>query len=458
MERALRRPRDIEIDAHGVMTERIFFWFYLKFFKPIETFLKPLFKNTVGQNDQLWTALKNIRSRLLHNLPRSLKQSETIPHRIVCPGPDKRRAFGVNLAGNLGSETGVGEAVRSSLRALQAAAIPYVMNNIVDPNAANLETSIQGFDQNNPHSINLIHLNFDIVPAFARQKSYAYFAGRYNIGCWFWELSEFPEVFYPSFDYFNELWASSDFIQECLSRVSPIPIVKMPLALAAEATVLSDFDRSYFHIPKDKFVFLFVFDFDSAVERKNPWGLLEAFKRAFGNSQEVLLYVKSAHGKHDPEALASVHAAVDGQRNIIFIDAIYTREEINALVHSCNCYVSLHRSEGFGLPIAEAMRAAKPVIVTAYSGNMDFTRADNSFLVDYRLTPIDQEGPYPKGYLWADPDLDQATAQMLSVYKNRDAAAERGRRARQTILKLYDPLVVGTRMKERLERITSMLS
>lgn len=456
MECALRGTRDIEVDARCIMAERIFFWLYLRFFKPIESFLKPLFKGTIGQNDQMRAAFKKLRSRLLRNLPRALTQSETIPHRLVYPWPDKKRPFGVNVVGNLGSETGVGEAVRSSLRALKAAAIPYVINNIVDPNAANLEMPIQEFDQNNPHSTNLIHLNFDIVPAFAKQKGPAYFAGRYNIGCWFWELSEFPEIFYPSFDYFNELWASSDFIRECLSRVSPIPVVKMPLALAPEVTLCFDFDRSYFHLPQEKFVFLFVFDFDSAIERKNPLGLIEAFKRAFGNTEDVLLYVKSAHGNHDPAAFASVRAAVDGQRNVVFTDAVYTREDINALVHSCDCYVSLHRSEGFGLPIAEAMRAAKPVIVTAYSGNMDFTTAENSFLVDYRLREIDREGPYPKGYVWAEPDLDHAAEQMIAVYKTRDAAAECGRRARETILKLYDPIVVGTRMKERFQRITSM--
>src|SRR4030095_10925134 len=163
--------------------------------------------------------------------------------------------FGVNLVGNFGSETGVGEAVRSSLRALKAASIPYVINNIADPNATNLDTQIQAFDQDNRHSVNLIHLNFDIVPTFAIEKGHMYFAGRYNIGCWFWELSEFPEIWYPNFDYFNELWASSNFIQDSLSRVSPIPVVKMPLALAHEAALDPDLNRSHFHIPDDKFVF-----------------------------------------------------------------------------------------------------------------------------------------------------------------------------------------------------------
>ncbi len=438
------------------MTESILVWFYIRFLKPIERFLKPSFKKILGRNDHIWTALKRVRSTVLHNVPSSLKQSEMIPHRLVYPWPDRKKPFGVNVVGNFGSETGVGEAVRSTLRGLKAASIPYVINNIVDPNAANLDTQIQAFDQDNPHSVNLLHLNFDILPAFAKEKGHMYFAGRYNIGCWFWELSEFPEVWYSSFDHFNELWASSNFIQDCLSRVSPIPVIKMPLALAPEVPVCSRLNRSYFRITNDKFVFLFVFDFDSAIERKNPLGLVEAFKRAFGGTENVLLYLKSVHGNHDSKTFASVRLAAAGQPNIIVTDAVYSREEIDALIHSCDCYVSLHRSEGFGLPIAEAMRAAKPVIVTGYSGNMDFTTSGNSFLVDYRLARIEQEGPYPQGFVWADPDLDQAAEQMRFVYENREAAAERGQRGRETVLKLFDPVVAGTRMKERLKRITFM--
>ena len=429
--------------------------FYIRFLKPIELLLKPSLNRTLAQHGRIWKILKSVRSRVLHNIPGSLTQSEMLPHRVAYPWPDKKRPFGVNVAGNLGSETGVGEAVRSSLRALQAASIPYVINNIVDPNAANLELQIDKFALDNPHSANLIHLNFDVVPEFARLKGRRYFEGRYNIGCWFWELSEFPEIWYSNFDYFNELWASSNFIQECLSIVSPIPVIKMPIALAREVSY-SRFDRAHFRIPSNKFVFLFVFDFDSSIERKNPLGVIDAFKRAFGPAEDVLLYVKSVHGNHHSEAFGSLRFVADKHPNIRFTDAVYTREEIDGLVQSCDCYVSLHRSEGFGLPIAEAMRAAKPVVVTAYSGNMDFTTAENGFLVSYRLVPIEQDGPYPKGYVWADPDLEQAAEQMRYVFKNRDTAAERGQRGRKTVLKLFDPAVVGARMKERLKRVMSL--
>jgi glycosyltransferase involved in cell wall biosynthesis len=437
------------------MTERLLVWFYVRLFRPVESFLKPSLKKILRRNHRIWEGLKRVRSRLLHNIPSSIKQSDRIPHRVVYPWPDRKRPFGVNIAGNFGSETGVGEAVRSSVRALKAASIPYAINNFVDPNAANLDTQIQAFDQDNPHSVNLIHLNFDTVPAFVMAKGDRYFSGRYNIGCWFWELSAFPEVWFPNFDFFNELWASSNFIHDCFSRVSPIPVIRMPLALAPEVTLCSRFNRSYFHLPHDKFVFLFAFDFDSAVERKNPLGLIKAFKRAFRRADDVLLYLKSVHGNRHSEAYARVRLAANGQPNILVTDAVSTREEIDSLVQVCDCYVSLHRSEGFGLPIAEAMRAAKPVIVTAYSGNMDFTTPENSFLVNYRLVRIEQEGPYPKGYSWADPDLDQAAELMRFVYKNKEAAAERGRRAREAVLKLFDPLIVGSQMKDRLTKITS---
>ena len=431
-------------------------WFYVNFFKPLENFLKPSLKKILGRNVYIWTGLKRGRSRLLHGLPSSLVKTDKIPHRIAYPWPDRKRPFGVNVAGNFGSEKGLGEAVRSSVRALKAASVPYVVNNFADPDSVNLESEVQAFDQDNPHAVNLIHLNFDIVPTFAMEKGHMYFAGRYNIGCWFWELSKFPEEWYSNFDYFNELWASSNFIQDSLSRVSPIPVIKMPLALAPEVPIGLRLNRSHFHIPDDKFVFLFIFDFDSAIERKNPLGLIEAFKRAFHRTEDVFLYLKSVHGNQHSHDFASLRVAAGGQTNITITDAVYTREEVDALVHFCDCYVSLHRSEGFGFPIAEAMKAGKPVVVTAYSGNMDFTNSENSFLVNYKLSRIEQEGPYPKSYFWADPDLDQAAQQMRFVYENREAAAERGQRGRDTVLKLFDPVVAGTRMRERLKRITSM--
>ena len=167
----------------------------------------------------------------------------------VEPAITDLRPFGVNLAGYFGSEKGVGEAGRATVRALEAASIPYVLNNVVDSGSVNIDSSLSSFTADNPYSINLIHVNADQVPIFAAARGDEYFRGRYNIGCWFWELSQFPDEWYSSFQPFDEIWAASSFIQDSLARVSPIPVVRMPLALPPEPQIDHKLNRSDFGLP-----------------------------------------------------------------------------------------------------------------------------------------------------------------------------------------------------------------
>jgi glycosyltransferase involved in cell wall biosynthesis len=148
-----------------------------------------------------------------------------------------------------------------------------------------------------------------------------------------------------------------------------------------------------------------------------------------------------------------MQAAAKGA-NISVVDAVISRAEVNALYRLCDCYVSLHRSEGFGLTIVEAMAAGKPVIATAYSGNMDFMTPHNSFPVRYNLTEIERDhGPYRKGWHWAEPDLDHAVELMRHTYESRDDSAAIGERARKDVLGQLHPGVIGEKMKRRLTEI-----
>jgi glycosyltransferase involved in cell wall biosynthesis len=302
--------------------------------------------------------------------------------------------------------------------------------------------------------INLIHVNADQVPIFAAARGDEYFRGRYNIGCWFWELSQFPDEWYSSFQRFDEIWAASSFIQDSLARVSPIPVVRMPLALPPKPQIDHKLNRSDFGLPFDAFIFLFTFDFASILERKNPVGLIKAFKMAFGDRDDVMLLLKVAHSEiylSEVDLLKTAACA----KNIRIFDRLLQRPEMNALLSVSDCFVSLHRSEGFGIPIAEAMLLEKPVIVTAYSANMDFTTPANSFLVKYKLIEIDHDyGPYRKGWVWADPDLDHAAELMRYAYEHRDVCIETGRRAKEEILQLFHPEVVGKQIVDRLRRLS----
>jgi SAM-dependent methyltransferase len=425
---------------------------YVNFLYSLEQSLKPRLKPTLGRNLWIWNNLKRIRTYFISGRPLPVTSLSPLSENVE-PAINGFRPFGVNLAGYFASEKGVGEAGRAAARALEASSIPYVLNNVNDSGSANIDSALSSFTDDNPYSINLIHVNADQVPIFAAVKGDEYFRGRYNIGCWFWELSQFPQEWYSSFQPFDEIWAASSFIQDSLARVSPVPVVRIPVALSPEPQIIEDLNRSEFRLPFDAFIFLFTFDFASVLERKNPLGLIKAFKLAFGDRSDAMLLLKVVHSKSYPSELNLLKAACSTS-NIRIFDRVLTRQEMNTLTSISDCFVSLHRSEGFGIPIAEAMLLEKPVIVTAYSANMDFTTPANSFLVKYKLIEIDRDyGPYRKGWVWADPDLDHAAQLMRYVYENRDICIETGRRGKKEILQLLHPLVVGKQIQERLRRV-----
>jgi glycosyltransferase involved in cell wall biosynthesis len=423
---------------------------YIHFVRPLETTIKPVLKRTIGRNESLWIRLKQTHYRLTYAY--HLTAQANIPS-ITPQHADENKPFGVNLAGYFRSEKGVGEAGRASARALEAAAIRYVLNDVIDSGSFNTDSVPGKVSDENPYSVNLIHVNADQVPIFAAHKGDSYFRGRYNIGCWFWELSYFPKEWYPSFGFFDELWAPTSFIQDALSRVSPVPIVRMPLALSPELELVQGISRGDFGLPEGHFLFLSIIDFASFMERKNPLGLIEAFKIAFREKENAALILKVAHSKQYPAESEALMRAC-GKSNIRILDRMFSRQELNTLLSFCDCYVSLHRSEGFGIPIAEAMTLGKPVIVTGYSGNMDFTTLSNSFLVKFKLTEISRDyGPYRKGWVWAEPDIEHAAELMRYVYQNPIRAGKVGQRAKEDVMQFFHPHVVAKKIRDRLQRI-----
>src|SRR5262249_15897075 len=274
-------------------------YLYINFLYSLERALKPKLKPTLGRNLWIWNNLKRIRNYFINGRPPPVSPV-SMSSRNLEPPINDFRPFGVNLAGYFGSEKGVGEAGRAAARALETASIPYVLNNITDSGSANIDSALSSFTDDNPYSINLIHVNADQVPIFASARGDEYFRGRYNIGCWFWELSQFPDEWYSSFQPFDEIWAASSFIQDSLARVSPLPVVRIPLALPPEPQIDRNLSRSYFGLPFDVFIFLFTFDFASVLERKNPLGLIKAFKMAFGDRDDMILLLKVAHSESYP--------------------------------------------------------------------------------------------------------------------------------------------------------------
>ena len=365
-------------------------------------------------------------------------------------GPDA--TVPVNVAGYFRAELGLGTAARSLLAALEAAEIPC--NTISFEGTANRQA--QAFTPRQagagPADINIVCINADQLAAFAEQTGPELWAGRYTIGLWFWEVEDFPKEFHGAFNYVDEVWVASDFMRDVFLKVSPKPVFKFKLPMLKPGIDRS-LSRADLGLP-EQFVFLFSFDLFSVLERKNPVGLIEAFSRAFQPGEGPVLVIKTINGENRVLEMEKLRYAARGRPDIILKDGYLSPIETGTLTALADCYVSLHRSEGFGLTIAEAMALGKPTIATAYSGNLEFMTDENSYLCPCRRVAVgpDRE-PYPAESHWSDPDLEEASRLLRHVFEHREEADARGSRAAQNISSLHSPALAGGIIKERLTKI-----
>jgi len=362
--------------------------------------------------------------------------------------------LGMNIAGYINGEFGIGEGVRANIRAAEAANIPFVINNFTRSPHRKKDTTYQNFSEDNPYPVNLIQVNADEVATFIRHIGSSYFDKKYNIGFWAWELPAFPPEWQPAFNHFHEIWTYSNYCAEAIAAVAPIPVIKIMPSIALPAPSLN---TEALNLPKNKFIFLFVFDFSSRIERKNTLATIQAFKQAFGEDNSVLLVIKSSNSNKFSAEQASLNSAIANNSNIKHLDGYLSKNKLNGLLYNCDCYISLHRCEGFGLTMAEAMFYGKPVIATGYSSNTEFMNVGNSYLVKYKLIPIEKDcGPYKKGNVWAEPDVEHAADLMRHVFNNYREAQQVGRIASDEIKTLLNPPTVGSKIQNRLEYIAEI--
>ncbi|MGZ5564673.1 MAG: glycosyltransferase, partial [Chthoniobacterales bacterium] len=303
---------------------------------------------------------------------------------------------GVNLVGYLRAEAGTGEAGRLMVAAVKESGEPHVTHLVSETTSRQshpwdheLGAASQFYDTN------LICINADELPRFAEEVGAEFFNHRYNIGLWFWEAEVFPPTMHGAFDFVQEIWVASEFVRQAIAKVSPVPVLTIPLPVNVEASPPPSVSRDTLQLPEG-FLFLFCFDFLSVFERKNPVGVIEAFKRAFAPGEGPTLVIKSINGHRNVAQLEKLHYACADRSDILIRDNYLTGVEKQALTAACDCYISLHRSEGFGLTMAEAMLLGKPVIATRYSGNLEFMNDANSFLCGYHLSRIPHGAdPYP---------------------------------------------------------------
>jgi glycosyltransferase involved in cell wall biosynthesis/SAM-dependent methyltransferase len=362
----------------------------------------------------------------------------------VAPEPPR----GVNVVGYVSSERGVGEAARQVLAALRSRDIAAA--EIDTPAEPDLIPKVLGrvAAVDHPYDYNLICVNADMLPAVAAGLGPRFFSGRRTAGLWFWEVSQFPETWMRSFEDLDEVWVASEFIAEALRPLTPKPVrtIRVPLVPGPAA----EMSRAELGMPEG-FCFLFVFDYRSVFRRKNPLGLVEAFCEAFEPGEGPSLVLKSICGDEFPAERAQLAAAVADRPEIHLFEETIPAEQKNAMIAGCDCYVSLHRSEGLGLTMAEAMYFGKPVIATDYSGNLDFMTAENSYLVPQTGARIGPDAePYPPDGEWAEPDLEHAAALMRAVVADPAKAAIRARRGAIDIRHTHSPEAAAASIEARI--------
>jgi glycosyltransferase involved in cell wall biosynthesis len=375
----------------------------------------------------------------------------------AAPGVTFGENAGVNVFAYVRGQFGLAESARAYARALFAESYPVAVFDIaLDVPHGMGDTSLDAcVTKFAPYNVNLIFVNPDYLDDAIASIGREHLGDRYTIACWFWELEVFPEEWLPALKKVDEIMVSSSFIQGIIKPITDKPLLHVPMPVGEiEDTGLI---RSDFGLDDGAFIFLNSFDFNSHLARKNPYAAIDAFRQAFpDNRSDVQLLIKSSNGHRHPELLRMLLNAAASDSRILVRDDVIDRGDMQALQRCVDAYVSLHRSEGFGLCLAECMRLGKPVIATAWSGNMEYMTPDNSCLVDYHLVPVN-EGEYlhHSGQYWADPNVRQAALYMRRLVEDREFAARIGTRAASDVREKLSPHIAADKIIRRLDTLIS---
>lgn len=362
---------------------------------------------------------------------------------------------GTNVIGHFCYPSGLRVSVESMVQAMGLAGVSTSLRDVrTDVKDDPHHVDFRGMEA---HDITVIHTQpepyFD--QAYQRAHLYQRTAPKpYRIAYWYWEFDSIPDAWVEHARKVDEVWAATEFVARGLREKLSIPV--RTLFPGVKLAPYQRRNRAYFGLSEEPFTFLFVFHMMSVMERKNPLGLIRAFKRAFRPDEQVRLVLKSSYGDRHPAQLQELRDAAAGA-NIEVIDQVYSPDDVLSLVDSCDAYVSLHRSEGLGLTMAEAMLMGKPVIATRFSGNVDFMDDSNSLLVPYELVKLGWPiPPYDAHLQWAEPSEEHAAQCMRRVYDNQQWARELGARAKASAETHLSLEAAGQRIAARLAEIRAI--
>jgi len=359
--------------------------------------------------------------------------------------------FGVNLFGYANGELGIGEDVRLVAQALDAQGIPFCIVNVKPgDNVSQQETSADRWLVDEPrYAINIFCTTGIEQVRFGIEQGFDFWQGRYTIGFWPWELPQWPASCEHAYATVDEIWGISEYTAKAY-RNAQRPVI--PMSLPVTVDNVAPLGRPDFGLEEGVFLFVFAFDFNSTLARKNPEAVIEAFQKAFpeGSPEPVGLVIKASHIEPRNKAWRRICKLIEKDRRIHVIARTLRRPEVLALYRCCDCFVSLHRAEGFGRGLAEALLLDRQVVATAFSGNLDFCSEDRVGLVRSRPVAVgEREYFHGDGQRWADPDIEHAAEVMRDLYANpkpiKSAAVD------------FSPSTLGRRYALRLNELKSEL-
>ena len=365
------------------------------------------------------------------DVPLLLAAPEVATSQVVVADP--LRDDGLNLVGYLTHQSGLGDVARRLRDAAAQAGLAH--SSVATYRTASPTRDAEPIGNRVEFTNSLCVVTADQFPFLAADMPELFAATRRMIGYWFWELEHVPLPMRQSISLVDEIWAGSRFVTDAFAAVSSVPVRHVPIPVAkppASSRRRADFAK--LADVGERPLFLTTFDHLSVTERKNPIGVVEAFRAAFTPGEGPVLIVKTMNGHQRWASHQRVLAAADGRNDIRVWDETLDRADQMALVAAADCMVSLHRSEGLGLHLAEAMWLGTPTIATRYSGNLDFMNDENSLLIDAELVHVEHgQGVYPPTAKWAAPDLEQAAAAMRRIAADAALAARLAAAGRQTM-------------------------
>jgi len=366
---------------------------------------------------------------------------------------------GLNLVGFVFGEFGLAENLRALANACLVGDIPFAIKDVdLRLKTRQADRSLASHVRDDlQYKCSVFCMNPDLLKPMRRLMLARGGVRRHNVGFWFWELEQIPSQWQYGIDAVDEVWVATEFIAEAMRRATSKPVIKIPTPIEVRNGGL--YSRADFGLPEGRFLFLFSFDFNSFVARKNPEGAISAFKRAFADRKsDVGLVIKAINGANKPAKLREIRDLIGDDSRIVVLDRFLTRDQVFGLQNVVDAYVSLHRAEGLGLGLAESMYLGKPVIGTGYSGNLEFMNEDNSCLVGYRLVPV-VKGEYlydDDRYRWAEPDVDHAARWMRVLVDDPAFRESIARRAQADMRAKFNPANTAALIRQRLQQIGAL--